>query len=108
MRFGVQIEPQFGFSYNDVREISDKALENGCEVVWFSDHFMLDADATDKILLELAVLMICNVASASCELSKTSVLLPLSMARLSSAPMGYPSGAETYIFSKGSEAVPRS
>ncbi|MHA2047252.1 MAG: LLM class flavin-dependent oxidoreductase [Candidatus Thorarchaeota archaeon] len=57
MRFGVQIEPQFGFSYNDVREISDKALDNGCEVVWFSDHFMLNADATDKILLDPWLLM---------------------------------------------------
>ena len=57
MRFGVQIEPQFGFRYNDVLEISDVALENGFEVVWFSDHFMLDADATEKILLDPWLLM---------------------------------------------------
>jgi alkanesulfonate monooxygenase SsuD/methylene tetrahydromethanopterin reductase-like flavin-dependent oxidoreductase (luciferase family) len=57
MRFGVQVEPQFGFSYNDVVEISDKALDNGFEVVWFSDHFMLDADATDRILLDPWLLM---------------------------------------------------
>lgn len=57
MRFGVQVEPQFGFSYKDVEEISDKALDNGFEVVWFSDHFMLDADATDRVLLDPWLLM---------------------------------------------------
>ncbi len=57
MRFGVQVEPQFGFSYNDVIEIADKALNNGFEVIWFSDHFMLDADATDKELLDPWLLM---------------------------------------------------
>ena len=57
MRFGVQIEPQFGFNYNDVLEIADKALGNGFEVVWFSDHFMLDADATDRVLLDPWLLM---------------------------------------------------
>jgi alkanesulfonate monooxygenase SsuD/methylene tetrahydromethanopterin reductase-like flavin-dependent oxidoreductase (luciferase family) len=57
MRFGVQVEPQFGFNYNDVLEIADKALGNGFEVVWFSDHFMLDADATDRVLLDPWLLM---------------------------------------------------
>ncbi len=57
MRFGIQVEPQFGFSYNDVIEISDKALNNGFEVIWFSDHFMLDADATDRVLLDPWLLM---------------------------------------------------
>jgi alkanesulfonate monooxygenase SsuD/methylene tetrahydromethanopterin reductase-like flavin-dependent oxidoreductase (luciferase family) len=57
MRFGVQIEPQFGFSYNDVLEIADAALGNGFEVVWFSDHFMLDEDATDRELLDPWLLM---------------------------------------------------
>ena len=57
MRFGVQIEPQFGFEYKDVLEISEKALSNGFEVTWFSDHFMLDADATDKVLLDPWLLM---------------------------------------------------
>ncbi|MFW9815222.1 MAG: LLM class flavin-dependent oxidoreductase, partial [Candidatus Thorarchaeota archaeon] len=57
MRFGVQIEPQFGFEYNDVLDVSEKALENGFEVTWFSDHFMLDADATDKVLLDPWLIM---------------------------------------------------
>ncbi|MHA2140013.1 MAG: LLM class flavin-dependent oxidoreductase [Candidatus Thorarchaeota archaeon] len=57
MRFGVQIEPQFGFNYEDVTEIAEKSLENGFEVVWFSDHFMLNADATDRVLLDPWLLM---------------------------------------------------
>jgi alkanesulfonate monooxygenase SsuD/methylene tetrahydromethanopterin reductase-like flavin-dependent oxidoreductase (luciferase family) len=57
MRFGIQVEPQFGFSYDDVTAIADTALENGCEGVWFSDHFMLDADATDRVLLDPWLLM---------------------------------------------------
>ncbi|MFW9808539.1 MAG: LLM class flavin-dependent oxidoreductase [Candidatus Thorarchaeota archaeon] len=57
MRFGVQVEPQFGYSYNDVLEISEQALNNEFEVVWFSDHFMLNADATEKMLLDPWLLM---------------------------------------------------
>ncbi|MHA2425661.1 MAG: LLM class flavin-dependent oxidoreductase [Candidatus Thorarchaeota archaeon] len=57
MEFGVQVEPQFGFDYNDVLEIAEKALENKFTGVWFSDHFMLDADATDRVLLDPWLLM---------------------------------------------------
>ncbi|MFW9795111.1 MAG: LLM class flavin-dependent oxidoreductase [Candidatus Thorarchaeota archaeon] len=57
MRFGVQIEPQFGFEYKEVLEMSEKALENRFEVTWFSDHFMLDADAIDRTLLDPWLLM---------------------------------------------------
>ena len=57
MEFGIQIEPQFGFSYNDVLDLSEKALENNCKGVWFSDHFMLDANATDRELLDPWLLM---------------------------------------------------
>ncbi|MFW9787927.1 MAG: LLM class flavin-dependent oxidoreductase [Candidatus Thorarchaeota archaeon] len=57
MRFGIQIEPQFGFSYDDVTELSDRALDNGFTGVWFSDHFMLDANAVDKELLDPWLLM---------------------------------------------------
>lgn len=57
MNFGIQIEPQFGFNYEDVLELADKALGNGFESVWFSDHFMLDADATDRVLLDPWLLM---------------------------------------------------
>jgi alkanesulfonate monooxygenase SsuD/methylene tetrahydromethanopterin reductase-like flavin-dependent oxidoreductase (luciferase family) len=57
MEFGIQIEPQFGFDYDSVVSISEKAIENGFSTLWFSDHFMLDKDATDKILLDPWLLM---------------------------------------------------
>lgn len=57
MKFGVQIEPQFGFNYDDVLELANKALDNSFSGVWFSDHFMLDANATDRELLDPWLLM---------------------------------------------------
>jgi alkanesulfonate monooxygenase SsuD/methylene tetrahydromethanopterin reductase-like flavin-dependent oxidoreductase (luciferase family) len=57
MRFGVQVEPQFGFDYSDVLNIAETGLKNGFSTVWFSDHFMLDKDSTDKVLLDPWLLM---------------------------------------------------
>ena len=57
MEFGVQIEPQFGFNYADVTEIAEFALDNGFTGLWFSDHFMLDVDATNRELLDPWLLM---------------------------------------------------
>ncbi len=57
MEFGVQIEPQFGYTFDNVSKITDVALKTGFSTVWFSDHFMLDKDATDRILLEPWLLM---------------------------------------------------
>ncbi|MCK5150821.1 MAG: LLM class flavin-dependent oxidoreductase [Candidatus Thorarchaeota archaeon] len=57
MKFGVQIEPQFGFSYSDVLNISESAIKNGFTTLWFSDHFMLDKNAIDKELLDPWLLM---------------------------------------------------
>jgi alkanesulfonate monooxygenase SsuD/methylene tetrahydromethanopterin reductase-like flavin-dependent oxidoreductase (luciferase family) len=52
MDLGIQIEPQFGYRYEDVVEISESALDSGFRKVWFSDHFMLNKDATDRVLLD--------------------------------------------------------
>ena len=51
MQIGVQIEPQFGFTYDRIQEIAEHALLTGFSHVWFSDHFMLNRDATDRVLL---------------------------------------------------------
>ena len=55
--FGIQIEPQFGFAPNEVEQIAEVGLANGFSTLWFSDHFMLDADAVDKVLLDPWLLM---------------------------------------------------
>ncbi|MBD3160176.1 MAG: LLM class flavin-dependent oxidoreductase [Candidatus Lokiarchaeota archaeon] len=50
--FGIQIEPQFGYEFSEIRRIANVALENEFDTVWFSDHFILNQDATDRILLD--------------------------------------------------------
>ncbi len=57
MEFGVQVEPQFGFSFDEVINIADAALGSGFSTVWFSDHFMLDTESTDRVLLDPWLLM---------------------------------------------------
>ncbi|TFH07463.1 MAG: LLM class flavin-dependent oxidoreductase [Candidatus Thorarchaeota archaeon] len=52
MDFGVQIEPQFGFEYEHISKIGRIGLENRFSTLWFSDHFMLDGDSTDRPLLD--------------------------------------------------------
>ncbi|MFW9831375.1 MAG: LLM class flavin-dependent oxidoreductase [Candidatus Thorarchaeota archaeon] len=52
MKFGVQIEPQFGYSFNEIMSIAAVALENGFSTIWFSDHFMLDKDSLNRVLLD--------------------------------------------------------
>jgi alkanesulfonate monooxygenase SsuD/methylene tetrahydromethanopterin reductase-like flavin-dependent oxidoreductase (luciferase family) len=52
MEFGVQIEPQFGYSFEDILAITKTALQNGFSTIWFSDHFMLDKDSVDRVLLD--------------------------------------------------------
>ncbi len=57
MEFGVQIEPQLGYTFEEVSSISDVALQNGFGTIWFSDHFMLDKVSTDRVLLDPWLLM---------------------------------------------------
>jgi alkanesulfonate monooxygenase SsuD/methylene tetrahydromethanopterin reductase-like flavin-dependent oxidoreductase (luciferase family) len=57
MEFGVQIEPQFGYSFADISAIADIALKNGFSTIWFSDHFMLDKDSVDRMLIDPWLLM---------------------------------------------------
>lgn len=52
--FGIEVEPQFGFTLDEVERIAEVGFANGFSTIWFSDHFMLDADAVDKVLLDPA------------------------------------------------------
>jgi len=52
VRFGVQIEPQFGFSYEDIRAIAQLAEKNGFHSLWCSDHFFLDDKSETRNCLE--------------------------------------------------------
>lgn len=45
--FGVQIEPQFGYTFEEIYQIVEFAEQNGFTHAWFSDHFMLTKDAEE-------------------------------------------------------------
>ena len=52
MDLGVQVEPQFGFSYADVVGIAREAEAAGFRALWVSDHLMLGPDAVATDCLE--------------------------------------------------------
>lgn len=52
MDLGVQIEPQFGYSYSAVRDIARAAHAAGFTRLWVSDHLLLHKDAVATDCLE--------------------------------------------------------
>lgn len=52
MDLGVQIEPQFGFTFDDVVAIANDARAAGFTRLWVSDHLFNDADAVTTDCLE--------------------------------------------------------
>ena len=50
--YGVQIEPQFGYTYPEIKEAALAAEKHGFESLWASDHFMIRPDALDVNCLE--------------------------------------------------------
>ena len=52
MRFAIQIEPQFGFTFADVMQIARTAEQTGCHALWTSDHLFWDTHSTQRHCLE--------------------------------------------------------
>ena len=50
--FGLQIEPQYGFSYEDIRGIAAESEKRGFESLWVSDHFFLSPELAETPCLE--------------------------------------------------------
>jgi len=50
--FGIQIEPQFGFSYDDIVRIGKAGESAGFSRLWLSDHLFLGADSVRTDCLE--------------------------------------------------------
>ncbi len=51
VRFGIQVEPQFGFRFDEIRDIANDAERLGAEALWVSDHlFLNDTSATTDCL----------------------------------------------------------
>ena len=57
MEYGVQIEPQFGFDYDTILDLANESLNSGFNSIWFSDHFMLNKGAIDRVLLDPWLIM---------------------------------------------------
>ena len=57
MDLGVQIEPQFGFSYSDVVAIAREAETAAFRALWVSDHLFLGPDAVATDCLEAWTLL---------------------------------------------------
>ena len=57
IEFGIQIEPQFGFSYQDVLDIARDAEDRGFTSLWVSDHLFLNADSVATNCLEAWTLL---------------------------------------------------
>ncbi len=54
---GVQIEPQFGYTYEEVLDTGRACEEFGFTTLHISDHLMLNADAVDIPCLECWILL---------------------------------------------------
>lgn len=57
MDIGIQIEPQFGYHYDEVAAIARACETNGLSRVWLSDHLFLDADSVATDCLEAWTLL---------------------------------------------------
>ena len=55
--FGLQIEPAFGFDYDDVVRLAGDLRPNGFTSVWVSDHFMLNSGDPERNCMEAWTLL---------------------------------------------------
>lgn len=51
-RFGIQIEPQFGFTFADVANVAKEAERLGFTALWASDHLFWDAHSEQRNCLD--------------------------------------------------------
>jgi F420-dependent oxidoreductase-like protein len=55
--FGLQIEPQFGFAYDEVRALARLCETAGFNSLWSSDHFFLDQQSEDRSCMDCWTLL---------------------------------------------------
>src|SRR5918999_1986540 len=56
-RVAIQIEPAFGFTFEEVVQVARMAEQAGYHALWTSDHLFLDAQATQRPCLEAWTLL---------------------------------------------------
>jgi F420-dependent oxidoreductase-like protein len=87
-RFGIQIEPQFGFTFTDVVDLATEAERLGFTALWASDHLLWDAKSERRhcfdvwallpalaavtTKLRLGTLVTCNAYRLPAVLAKTA------------------------------------
>jgi len=52
IRFGLHIEPDYGYEYQTIRKMALEAEEIGFDSVWLSDHFFIERAHPEKSALE--------------------------------------------------------
>lgn len=57
LRFAVQVEPQFGFTFDQAVQIARTAEQTGYHALWTSDHLMWDAASTRRPCFEVWTLL---------------------------------------------------
>jgi len=55
--YGVQIEPQMGYNWEEIYDIVQTAEKMNFTHAWFSDHFLLRADSVDQDCFECITTM---------------------------------------------------
>jgi F420-dependent oxidoreductase-like protein len=61
----IQIEPQFGFGFDELREIALTAERTGWDAMWVSDHLMWEPDSVDRNCFEAWTLLAALAATTS-------------------------------------------
>ncbi|MGE0822230.1 MAG: TIGR03560 family F420-dependent LLM class oxidoreductase [Candidatus Binatia bacterium] len=56
-RFGIQIEPQFGFTFPEIADLAKEAERLGYTAMWASDHLLWDAKSERRNCLDVWALM---------------------------------------------------
>jgi F420-dependent oxidoreductase-like protein len=56
-RFGIQIEPQFGFTFREVADLAKEAERLGFTALWASDHLVWDAQSERRNCFDVWALM---------------------------------------------------
>jgi len=57
MDYGLQIEPAYGFTYEEALEAVETAQQNGYASAWSSDHFLLGEDDPDRNCMDCWTLL---------------------------------------------------
>ncbi len=97
LTFGVQIEPQFGYSYEEILQVGEDCESLGFTSLTISDHFMLRGDTVDVAAMECWSLL----AALAVDLQKVRIGPLVSCNSYRHPSLLAKIGATVDVFSKG-------